>query len=162
MLADTYNAGSSWLPLKAGNDSYAMVTGARYRSIKSFGLNSAIKTSPTDKLYPLTLPHFAVLVASGGLGMELARLLYKEGFSLVLVARDVGSLQDLKDSLETEATITTATTEALQGRLGPRADQGSSSEREGEDGREGENRDDNQGNSGSDEDYEDDNALEIR
>ena len=29
MLADTYNAGSSWLPLKAGNDSYAMVTGAR-------------------------------------------------------------------------------------------------------------------------------------
>ena len=30
MLADTYNAGSSWLPLKAGNDSYAMVTGARY------------------------------------------------------------------------------------------------------------------------------------
>ena len=67
MLADTYNAGSSWLPLRARNDSYAVITGA-----------------------------------SGGIGMELARLLYRDGFSLVLIARDAGGLQDFRESLEQE------------------------------------------------------------
>ena len=93
--------------------------------------------------------------------MELARLLYKDGFSLVLVSRDVGSLQDLKDSLETEATMSSVT-EGLQGRLGSRAGPGSNSEREGEDAREGENRDDNQDSRGGDEDYEDNNASTRR
>ena len=67
MLADTYNAGSTWLPLRAKNDSYAVITGA-----------------------------------SGGIGMEMARLLYRDGFSLVLISRDESGLQDFRESLEQE------------------------------------------------------------
>ena len=87
--------------------------------------------------------------------MELARLLYQDGFSLVLVARDVGSLQDIKESLETEATRV-AVTEGQQGRLGP-----SSREWEEEDGQNNQNRDANQGSSDN-EDHEDDNAMARR
>ena len=38
--------------------------------------------------------------ASGGLGAEIARVLAKEGFDLLLVARNEGKLQSLKDELE--------------------------------------------------------------
>jgi len=38
--------------------------------------------------------------ASGGLGAEIARVLAREGFDLLLVARSEGKLQALKDELD--------------------------------------------------------------
>ena len=89
---------------------------------------------------------------SGGLGMELARLLYKDGFNLVLVSRDATGLQDLKDSLETTAA------DAQQGRLGPPASRSREMVGEGDADQGGENKGDDLGS----QDYEHDNALARR
>jgi hypothetical protein len=37
MLLDTYNAGSSWLPLAARDDAYAVITGLDSASLLSIG-----------------------------------------------------------------------------------------------------------------------------
>jgi len=106
-------------------------------------------------------------VDSGGLGMELARLLYQDGFSLVLVARDAAGLQDLKESLETSAADSTMTmTEAQDARIGSRSSHNvptpSSSGGHSTEGEDGQGLGENSGNDLNVDGYEDDNTLARR
>lgn len=115
MLSDTYNAGSSWVPLRAKEDSYAVITGYAYNlplyalyciplqhfvTSQSCRLLSGTLTvlykrflplhsNPLLPLYspnPVTL-YLSFCRASSGIGLELARLLYADGFSLILISR---------------------------------------------------------------------------